>query len=52
MAVTRQQIILEVDADTGEVLKATTELQKQMQGVAEAANDAAEATEEIGTYRS
>ena len=49
MAITRQQIILEVDADTGEVLKATSELQKNMEGVADAANDAAEATENIGT---
>lgn len=49
MAITRQQIILEVDADTGEVLKATSDLQKNMEGVAEAANDAAEATESIGT---
>jgi len=49
MAVTRQQIILEVDADTGEVLKATNDLQKNMEGVADAANNAAEATESIGT---
>ena len=49
MAITRQQIILEVDADTGEVLKATSDLQKNMEGVADAANDAAEATENIGT---
>ena len=49
MAITRQQIILEVDADTGEVLKATSDLQKNMEGVADAANDAAEATESIGT---
>jgi len=49
MALTRQQIILEVDADTGEVLKATNDLQKNMEGVADAANDAAEATESIGT---
>jgi len=49
MAITRQQIILEVDADTGEVLKATNDLQKNMEGVADAANNAAEATESIGT---
>jgi chemotaxis protein histidine kinase CheA len=49
MAISKQQIILEIDADTGEVLKATSDLQKNMEGVAEAANDAAEATESIGT---
>ena len=49
MAITRQQIILEVDAETGEVLKATSDLQKNMEGVADAANEAAEATESIGT---
>lgn len=49
MAITKQQIILEIDADTGEVLKATSDLQKNMEGVADAANDAAEATESIGT---
>ena len=49
MAITKQQIILEIDANTGEVLKATSDLQKNMEGVAEAANDAAEATESIGT---
>jgi len=49
MAISKQQIILEIDADTGEVLKATSDLQKNMEGVADAANDAAEATESIGT---
>ena len=49
MAITKQQVIFEFDADTGEVLSATTQLQKQMEGVADAANDAAEATESIGT---
>ena len=48
MAISKQQIILEIDADTGEVLKATSDLQKNMEGVAEAANEAAEATNDIG----
>lgn len=49
MAITRQQVIFEFDANTGEVISATTQLQKNMERVADAANDAADATERIGT---
>lgn len=48
MAVSTQTVILEFDAKTGEVLKATSQLQKSMDGVAQSAEDAAEATGEIG----
>jgi hypothetical protein len=47
MAVTTQTVIFEFDAKTGEVLKATTQLQKNMENVAEAAQGAADATGEI-----
>ena len=39
MAVTRQQIILEIDADTGDVLKATGEIEKNLEGISDAAKD-------------
>jgi len=48
MAVTTQTVILEFDADTGAVLKATGQLEKSMDNVAASAESAAEATEEIG----
>jgi hypothetical protein len=48
MAVSTQTVILEFDAKTGEVLKATSQLQKSMDDVAQSAEDAAEATGEIG----
>lgn len=46
--VTKQTVILEFDANTGELLKATKQLEDTMEGVAEAAKDAADATEDIG----
>ena len=48
MAVTTQTVVLEFDAQTGEVLKATGQLQKSMEDVADAAQDAADSTEDIG----
>ena len=48
MAVTTQTVVLEFDAQTGEVLKATGQLQKSMESVADAAQDAADSTEDIG----
>lgn len=48
MAVTTQTVVLEFDAKTGEVLKATKQVEDSMEGVADAAKDAADATEDIG----
>jgi len=47
MADVTQTVVLEFDAKTGEVIKATTQLQKNMEDVAEAAQEAADATGEI-----
>ena len=47
MADVTQTVVLEFDAKTGEVIKATTQLQKNMEDVAEAAQGAADATGEI-----
>lgn len=48
MAVTNQEVIFTFNAETGEVEKVTTRLVKDMEKVADAADDAAKATEEIG----
>ena len=48
MAVTRQEVVFEFDANTGEFLKATKKLEEGMESVAEAAQDAADSTEDIG----
>jgi len=48
MAVTRQEVVFEFDANTGEFLKATKKLEESMEGVADAAQDAADSTEDIG----
>ena len=48
MAVSKQTVIFEFDTNTGEVLKATNQLEKSFEEVAEAAQGAAEATSEIG----
>ena len=42
MAVTRQEVVFEFDANTGEFLKATKKLEESMEGVADAAQDAAD----------
>ena len=47
MADVKQTVVIEFDAKTGEVVKATTQLQKNMEDVAEAAQEAADATGEI-----
>ena len=46
--VTKQTVILEFDANTGDLLKATKQLEDTMEGVAKSAEDAAQATEDIG----
>ena len=48
MAVTNQEVVFTFNAETGEVEKVTTRLVKDMEKVADAADDAAKATEEIG----
>ncbi|MHC4621584.1 MAG: hypothetical protein ACYTEQ_27905 [Planctomycetota bacterium] len=48
MAITRQQIILEVDADTGEVLKATSALEKSLDGVSDSAKDVGKELDKTG----
>lgn len=48
MAVTKQQIVLEIDADTGQVVKATTQLEKNFEKAAEAAGEVAKSTDDIG----
>jgi hypothetical protein len=48
MAVSKQTVIFEFDTNTGEVLRATNQLEKSFEEVAEAAQGAAEATSEIG----
>jgi len=48
MAVTKQQIVLEIDADTGQVVKATTQLEKNFEKAAEAADEVAKSTDDIG----
>ena len=48
MAVSKQEVVLTFDVDTGQATATVKKLQDSMEGVADAANDAAEATEEIG----
>jgi hypothetical protein len=48
MALTNQEVVFTFNAETGEVEKVTTRLVKDMEKVADAADDAAKATEEIG----
>lgn len=48
MALTNQEVVFTFNAETGEVEKVTTRLAKDMEKVADAADDAAKATEEIG----
>ena len=48
MAVSKQEVVLEFNANTSQVEKSVASLEKSMEGVADAANDAAEATEGIG----
>ena len=47
MAVSKQTVILEFDTNTGEVLRATNQLEKSFEDVAKAAEGAAEATNDI-----
>ena len=48
MALTNQEVVFTFNAETGDVEKVTTRLAKDMEKVADAADDAAKATEEIG----
>lgn len=48
MAVSKQEVIIEFNADTGEVLTATNQLEKSFEEVGDAAKEAAKATEDIG----
>lgn len=48
MAVSKQEVILEFNADTGKAEKNVKGLQDGMEGVADAAVEAADATEEVG----
>ena len=48
MALTNQEVVFTFNAETGDVEKVTTRLVKDMEKVADAADDAAKATEEIG----
>jgi hypothetical protein len=48
MAVTNQEVVFTFNAETGEVERVTTRLVRDMEKVADAADDAAKATEEIG----
>lgn len=48
MAVSKQEVVLTFDVETGQATATVKKLQDSMEGVADAANDAAEATEEIG----
>jgi len=47
MAVSKQTVIFEFDTNTGEVLRATNQLEKSFEDVAKAAEGAAEATNDI-----
>lgn len=49
MAVSKQEVVLEFNANTSQVEKSVASLEKSMDGVAESAQEAAEATGEIGT---
>ena len=49
MAVSKQEVIIEFNAETGNVDKVVSGLEKDMQGVSKAATDAAEATGEIAS---
>jgi len=48
MALTNQEVVFTFNAETGDIDKVTTRLAKDMEKVADAADDAAKATEEIG----
>lgn len=48
MALTNQEVVFTFNAETGDVEKVTKRLAKDMEKVADAADDAAKATEEIG----
>jgi hypothetical protein len=48
MAVSKQEVVLTFDVETGQATATVKKLQDSMEGVADAANDAAEATEGIG----
>ena len=49
MAVSKQEVVIEFNAETGKVDKAIAGIEKDMQGLSKAANEAADATAGIGS---